>query len=66
MQKSYYDQDADFFKTTNLKHCFEEQVRNNSSSICVIDQGNKYTYQDVNILANQLANYLKHHNLDRC
>lgn len=63
MQKSYYDQDADFFRTTNLKHCFEEQVRNNSSSICVIDQGNKYTYQDVNILANQLANYLKHHNL---
>ncbi|MEO7976389.1 amino acid adenylation domain-containing protein [Flavobacterium sp.] len=44
---------------------FEEQVAKNPETIAMICEGKEFTYRDLNVISNQLANYLfLHHDIE--
>jgi amino acid adenylation domain-containing protein len=50
---------ADYPKTKCLHHLFEEQVAQTPHAVAVVFEDQQLTYRELNIRANQLANYLQ-------
>lgn len=57
--KDFSNKEKEIFQISEMLHTlFEKRVVVNPNHIAIVCQNNRYTYNDLNIMANKLANYL--------